>query len=93
MTENYLPASTPPLQGESPPPVLAEEQGTTEVVKDQAADLSHSGIQAGKHAADVAREQASGVAAEAGSQGKDLLRQAQDQLTEQAAQGAAAAGG
>ena len=87
MTENYLPASTPPQQAESPPPVLAEEQGTAEVVKDQAADLSHSGIQAGKHAADVAREQASGVAAEAGSQGKDLLRQAQDQLAEQAAQG------
>ena len=87
MTENYLPASTPPQQAESPPPVLAEEQGTAEVVKDQAADLSHSGIQAGKHAADVAREQASGVAAEAGSQGKDLLRQAQDQLTEQAARG------
>jgi hypothetical protein len=87
MTENYLPASTPPQQAESPPPVLAEEQGTAEVVKDQAADLSHSGIQAGKHAADVAREQASGVAAEAGSQGKDLLRQAQDQLAEQAARG------
>ena len=69
MTENYLPASTPPQRRESPPPVLAEEQGTAEVVKDQAADLSHSGIQAGKHAADVAREQASGVAAEAGRQG------------------------
>ncbi|HJZ08807.1 MAG TPA: hypothetical protein VJ283_12050 [Trebonia sp.] len=37
--------------------------------------------------ADVAREQASGVAAEAGRQGRDLLHQAQDQLEEQAAQG------
>ena len=37
--------------------------------------------------ADVAREQASGVAAEAGRQGRDLLRQAQNQLEEQAAQG------
>ncbi len=87
MTENYLPASTPPQPGESPPPLSAGEQGTAEVVKDQTADLSRSGIQAGKHTADVAREQASGVAAEAGRQGKDLLRQAQDQLAEQAAQG------
>ncbi len=87
MTENYLPASTPPQRGESPPPVLAEEQGTAEVVKDQVADLGHGGIQAGKHAADVAREQASGVAAEAGRQGEDLLRQVQDQLAEQAARG------
>jgi hypothetical protein len=37
--------------------------------------------------AGVAREQASGVAAEAGRQGRDLLRQAQNQLEEQAAQG------
>jgi hypothetical protein len=37
--------------------------------------------------ADVAREQASGVAAEAGRQGRDLLHQAQGQLEEQAAQG------
>lgn len=37
--------------------------------------------------ADVAREQASGVAVEAGRQGRDLLRQAQGQLEEQATQG------
>ena len=86
MTENYLPASMPPPQRDHCR-LLAQEQGTADVVKDQAADLGHSGIQAGKHAADVAREQASGVAAEAGSQGRDLLRQAQDQLGEQAAQG------
>jgi len=35
----------------------------------------------------VAREQASGVAVEAGRQGRDLLHQAQGQLEEQAAQG------
>ncbi len=87
MTENYLPASTPPQPGESPPPLSAGEQGTAEVVKNQTADLSHSGIQAGRHAADVAGEQASGVAAEVGRQGKDLLRQTQDQLAEQAARG------
>jgi hypothetical protein len=87
MTDNYLPASTPPQRGESLPPASAEEQGTADVVKDQASDLSHSSIQTGKHVADVAREQASGVAAEAGRQGRDLLQQAQGQLEEQAAQG------
>jgi hypothetical protein len=87
MTDNYLPASTPPQRGESLPPASAEEQGTADVVKDQASDLSHSSIQTGKHVADVAREQASGVAAEAGRQGRDLLHQAQGQLEEQAAQG------
>ncbi len=86
MTENY-PAATPSQRSESPPPALAEEQGTADVVKDQASDLGHSSVQAGKHVADVAREQASGVAAEAGRQGRDLLQQAQGQLEEQAAQG------
>jgi hypothetical protein len=37
--------------------------------------------------ADVAREQVSGVAAEAGRQGRDLLQQAQGQMEEQAARG------
>ena len=87
MTENYLPAWTPPQRGEPLPTASAEEQGTADVVKDQAADLSHSSIQTGKHVADVAREQASGVAVEAGRQGRDLLHQAQGQLEEQAAQG------
>ena len=87
MTDNYLPASTPPQRGEPLPPAPAEEQGTADVVKDQASDLSHSSIQTGKHVADVAREQASGVAVEAGRQGRDLLHQAQGQLEEQAAQG------
>jgi hypothetical protein len=86
MTENYVPASTP-QRGVPLPPARAEEQGTSDVAKDQAADLGHSSIQAGKHLADVAREEASGVAAEAGRQGRDMLRQAQDQLGQQAAQG------
>ena len=85
MTENYSPASMPPQRGEGWPP--APQQDTADVVKDQAADLSHSGVEAGKHAAGVAREQASGVAAEVGRQGRDLLGQVQDQLGEQAAQG------
>src|SRR6202050_2447386 len=87
MTENYPPAAMPPRHGESRPPVLAEEQGTADVVKDQASDLGHSGVQAGKHVGDVAREQASGVAAEAGRQGRNLVEQAQGQLHGQAAGG------
>lgn len=83
MIDNHLPASMPPQYGET----LAEDQGTAQIVKDQASGLGHSGAETGKHVADVAREQASGVAAEAGRQGRDLLRQVQDQLEEQAAHG------
>jgi hypothetical protein len=83
MTDNYQPGSAPPQPGESP----AQEQGTAQLVKDQAAGLGNSGVQAGKQVADVAREQASGVAEEAGRQGKNLLQEAQNQLQEQAAHG------
>jgi hypothetical protein len=88
MTENYTPKPTPPLDWETPePPEPADRaQGTTDVVKDQAADLGHGGLEAGKHAADAAREQAANVTAEARRQGKDLIREAQGQLTEQAGQ-------
>ena len=84
MTENYLPGYPP---RRSAAKRWRQEQGTTQVVKDQASDLGHSSVQAGKHVADVAREQASGVAAEAGRQGRDLLQQAQGQMEEQAARG------
>jgi hypothetical protein len=83
MTENYLPGSAELPRGEA----LAPEQGTAQVVKDHASDLGHSSVQTGKHVADVAREQASGVAAEAGRQGRDLLQQAQGQMEEQAGRG------
>ena len=87
MTENYPPTAMPSQVGESQPPVWGEQQGTADVVKDQASDLGRSSAQTGKHVADVAREQASEVAAEAGRQGRDLLQQAQGQLEVQAAQG------
>lgn len=86
MTENYQPATTPAQRGGSPSPVLAEGQGAAGV-KEQASDLGHSGVEAGKHVADVAREQASGVTAEARRQGRNLMQQAQEQLQEQATQG------
>jgi hypothetical protein len=87
MTDNYLPASTPTQRGEPLSPPSAEGKGTADVVKDQASDLSHGSVQTGKHVVGVAREQASGVAVEAGRQGRDLLQQARGQLEEQAAQG------
>jgi hypothetical protein len=83
MTENYQSLLTPPEPGEP----WAQEQGTTQVVKAQTSELGHSGAQAGKHVAEVAREQVSGVAAEAGRQGRGLLQQAQGQMEEQAARG------
>ncbi len=85
MTQEYPPTPTSPRrQGGSLPP---QEEGTADVAKDQAAELSHSGVQAGKHAAEAAREQASVVAGEVGSQGRNLLDQAQDQLGQQAGRG------
>jgi hypothetical protein len=83
MTQEYSAESAPPAQGADSPP----RQGTAEMVKDQAAGLSQSTVQAGKHAADAAREQGSEIAAEAARQGRDLVRQAQDQLGDQAARG------
>ena len=62
-------------------------QSTTEVVRDQAADLGGSTVQAGKQTAEVARQQASGVMAEATQQGRNLLQEAQSQVGQQVAQG------
>ena len=84
MTENYPPPSP---QWSVPLPPASEAQGTTDVIKDQAADLGSNTVDAGKRTAAVAREQASEVAAEASQQGRDLLGQAQGQLAEQVAQG------
>ncbi len=94
MTEYYPPQPTSPPALDTPlPPVPAEEyrgtgddQGIAEVARDQAADLGHSTVQAGKHALGVVQEQASGVATEAGRQGRDLLLDAREQLAQQAAQ-------
>jgi hypothetical protein len=91
MTDKYPPAATPPLgrsaPSESLPPASAREHGTAGLVKGEAADLGNGSVQAGKHVAEVAREQASGVVAEAGRQGRGLLQQAQQELEVQAAHG------
>lgn len=91
MTDKYPPAATPPpgwsAASESLPPASAQEQGTADLVKGEAADLGNGSVQAGKHVAEVAGEQASGVVAEAGRQGRGLLQQAQQELEVQAAHG------
>jgi hypothetical protein len=91
MTDKYPPAATPPpgwsAPSESLPPASTREQGTADLVKGEAADLGNGSVQAGKHVAEVAREQASGVMAEAGRQGRGLLQQAQQELEVQAAHG------
>ncbi len=93
MTENY-PQPVPQQAAEPLAPLTDQaDPSTADVVRDQAADVGHSGVEAGKHAAEVATEQASGVVAEAGRQGRDLLSQAQGQLTEQAARGQQRAAG
>ena len=85
LTEPPLGGTT--LDGTTLAPAGADEPGTADVVKDQAADLGQAGVEAGQHAAGVAQEQASQVAAEAARQGRDLLRQAQEQLGDQAMAG------
>jgi hypothetical protein len=86
MAENYPPAAAPlpPSEQLAPQP---EQSSPADVVKDQAADLRQSGVEAGQHTASVARQQVSEVAAEATRQGRDLLAQAQQQAGDQVAQG------
>jgi hypothetical protein len=91
MTDKYPPAATPPPGRSTPsdslPPASTRERGTADLVKDQAVDLGQGSVQAGRHVAEVAREQASGVVAEAGRQGRGLVQQAQQELEVQAAHG------
>jgi hypothetical protein len=87
MTENYDPPAPMPVVTDPSAVPAVGPQGTVDIAKDQAAELGRSGAEAGKHAVDIAREQASGVAAEAGQQGMDLLREAQSELAGQAARG------
>lgn len=91
MTDKHPPAAPPPpghsASSESLPPASTREQGTADLLKGEAADLGNGSVQAGKHVAEVAREQASGVVAEAGRQGRGLLQQAQQELEVQAAHG------
>ena len=98
MTEGYQPYSATNAETEYLPPVMPDagsyaateggsggaDQKTTDVAKDQAADLKQGTVEAGQHVASVAKDQASNVTAEAGRQAKDLLGQARSELSQQA---------
>jgi hypothetical protein len=82
----------PPPSPAAPPPAAqggfssnGEEASTTEVAKQQAADVADTAKQAGAQVADTVKEQAGQVTAEAKHQAQQLLAQAQSELTEQAA--------
>jgi hypothetical protein len=62
------------------------EGSATEVAKDQASEVAASAGQAVGQIKDVVTEQAGAITAEAGRQAKQLLGQARNELTEQAAQ-------
>lgn len=61
------------------------DSSTTEVAKQEAADVADTAKQAGAQVAGTVTEQAGQVTAEAGKQAKQLLAQAQSELSEQAA--------
>jgi hypothetical protein len=96
MTENYTPPlpvgefELPPLASSAAPPPATtastgdQESTATDVAKDQAASVGQGAAEASQHVATVAKEQAAQVGAEAGRQVKDLLTQAQGQLSVQA---------
>ena len=60
-------------------------QQTTDVAKEQAADVADSAKQAGAQVTQTVKEQAAEVTNEAGRQAKQLLADAQSELSEQAA--------
>jgi hypothetical protein len=64
---------------------MSEGHSPKGTAKEQASDVAREGVQAGKHVASVATDQAQEVAAEAGHQTKALLGQARAELKEQAA--------
>jgi hypothetical protein len=79
------PAGVPPLSAEPGLSARREEPSTTDVAKDQAAEVAGTARDAGKHVAGVAGEQAAQVATEATQQVKQLVQQTRGELTEQAA--------
>jgi hypothetical protein len=94
MTEGYQTYPATDAETEYLPPVTPGavapyesgqgEQKTTEVAKEQAADLKQGTVQAGQHVASVAKDQAATVTSEASKQAKNLLGQARSELSQQA---------
>jgi hypothetical protein len=92
MSEGYQPypstdAETellPSIPPSAPPIASSGGQSTTEVTKEQAAEVAQTGVEAGRHVASVAKEQAGNVTSEAGRQAQNLLGQARSELGRQA---------
>lgn len=85
---SYLPPAPPPTTYDLHPPQDDETQdgptSTTDVAKDQAANIAGGTADAAQHVAGVAKEQVGQVTAEAGKQVKQLVGQAQSELSGQA---------
>ena len=79
------PAMPPTTAMQGGPSSSGGDTSTTEVAKEQAADVADTAKQAGAQVADTVKEQAGQVTAEAKNQAKQLLSQAQSELSEQAA--------
>jgi hypothetical protein len=101
MTENYTPPYTSTPLSPTAEALLPEElaypvapdsgehssaPSAADVAKDKASDVAQGGVAAGQHVAEVAKDQAATVAAQAGDQVKDLLTQTRSELTAQAGQ-------
>jgi len=82
MGEDIAPPATPVT---TPPARTADDGSTTEVVKQQGAEVADTAKQAGAQVAGTVKEQAGQVTEEAKNQAKQLLSQAQGELSEQAA--------
>jgi hypothetical protein len=86
MGDGIAPLADSPV--DSPQPATTpgqDDSSTTDVAKDQAAQVADTAKQAGTQVAGTVKDQAGQVTAEAGRQAKQLLSQAQSEATEQAA--------
>ena len=80
------PEERPVSTGDDPGSAAGQgDSSTTVVAKEQAGEVADTAQQAGAQVLDTVKEQAGEVTAEAGRQAKQLLSQAQSELTEQAA--------
>ena len=88
LPSNSAPGYAPPVPevwGPSGQHTQQDEPSTTDVAKDQAANVAGSAGQAAQQVAGVAKDQVKQVASETGKQAKQLFGQAQSELTDQAA--------
>lgn len=88
-TSPYAPAQSTVGDSAFAPPVTsanpdASDSSTTEVAKQQAAEVGDTAAQAGQQVAGVAKEQAANVAGQAKYEAKNLLGQTRSELTSQA---------